>query len=119
MKKSQSYSRREMELKGEGAQECGNYSLFFLTLESGMSQSLSPFWEEVGKSHIVPLVLADNAVTFIWSSPCPCHVPASAPHSHTDSTGRLEIIGRCVHRQTAAAHLVTGKTVWRQGHKSE
>lgn len=79
-----------------------------------------PSESKKAKAALFPLVLAGDTASSIWSSLCPCHVPASAPHSHTDSTGRLEIRGRCAHRQcTVRLISPTGKTIWRQGDKSE
>lgn len=95
----------ETKLKGEWGSGC------FWTWDSG--DALCPLWEEVRKGTLFPLVLAGDTMSSIWSPACPCHVPASALHSHADSTGPLEIRGRCELIQCIEAHFATGKMIWR------
>lgn len=72
-----------------------------------------PSERKQARATLFPPVLADDTMSSIWSPACPCHVPASALHSHADSTGPLEIRGRCALMQCIEAHLATGKMIWR------
>lgn len=72
-----------------------------------------PSERKQARATLFPLVLADDTMSSIWSPACPCHVPASALHSHADSTGPLEIRGRCELMQCIETHLATGKMIWR------
>lgn len=94
-----------------------NYSLFFLTLDSGDAQC--PLWEEAGKSHIIPSGSGRQRYEFHLVLSVPLPRPCLSSSLTCWQQGLLEIRGRCVLAQCIAPHLATGKTIWRQRDNGE